>query len=336
MFDFFKKNKSDRIESANAESSALASALEDQVEDESIAIHVMPERFRNQTVKQHGAKNAGLAIIIGGIAVLLIVSAALYYFLFVKLNTAVVKEQNSVAENIIEKQPAAPVEIPEDLSATGTDQTTLPSGDEIIAADEATTTQEKNLEETDISLKIGADGDNDGLTDVEEIILNSDSLAADTDGDGYLDGSELVNLYNPAGAGKLAENSSIAVYENKTFFYDLLYPSTWQMSVNGGDDSLMFKTGDNQFIQIIVQPNVNKQNLNEWYMEQVGVLKIEESNIISGDGWAGIKSPDGLNLYLMDSKQNYIFSLTYNLGGGTVLEYFNIFQMMIKSFNLKN
>lgn len=333
MFDFFKKNKPERIESANAESSI--SVLENQVEDKSMAIHAMPERFRNQTVKRHGAKTAGIAIMIGGIAILLIVSAVLYYFLFVKSKTAVVKEQN-VVEKVVEQQPSAAVEIPEYPTATGTEKMTLPPGNEIIPVDEATTTPKDDATKTDIELKSGADGDNDGLTDIEEIILNSDSFAADTDGDGYLDGSELINLYNPAGAGRLTENSNISVYENKTFFYGLLYPSIWQMSVNGGDDSLMFKTADNQFIQIIVQPNVNKQNLNEWYMEQLGVSKIEESYEISGNGWTGIKSPDGLNLYLMDSKQNHIFSLTYNLGGGTVLEYFNIFQMMIKSFNLKN
>ncbi|MFH1255263.1 MAG: hypothetical protein V1667_02235 [bacterium] len=328
MFDFFKKNKLEKTEQIEKE------IVEN--EKESMAIHVMPERFRNQTVKQHGAKTAGLAIIIGGIVVLLIVSAVLYYFLFVKTNTAVVKEQNSPVENGIEKQPEKTVEIPENPVATGTGQMTLPSEDETVPADEATTTPEADLGETELALKIGIDGDNDGLTDTEEIILGSDAFVPDTDGDGYLDGPELINLYNPAGTGKLAENPHVSVYENKTFSYSLLYPSAWQMSVNGGDDSLMFKTGDNQFIQIIVQPNVNKQNLNEWYMEQVGVAQIEESYIMSGDGLAGIKSPDGLNIYLMDGRQNYIFSLTYNLGGGTVLEYSDIFQMMVKSFNLKN
>ncbi len=336
MFDFFKKNKLEKSEQINEETEEKIRQPEDENEKEIMAIHVMPERFRNQTVKQHGAKNAGLAIIIGGIAVLIIVSAILYYFLFVKTNTAVVKEQNSLVEKGIEKQLADTVEIPENPVATGTNQMTLPSEDGTAPADEATTTPETELPEADLILKTGIDGDNDGLTDIEEIILGSDALAADTDGDGYLDGSELINLYNPAGTGKLAENSNVSVYENKTFSYSLLYPSAWQMSANGGDDSLMFKTGDNQFVQIIVQPNVNKQNLNEWYMEQVGVAQIEESYIISGDGWAGIKSPDGLNIYLMDNKQNYIFSLTYNLGGGTVLEYFDIFQMMVKSFNLKN
>ena len=41
------------------------------------------------------------------------------------------------------------------------------------------------------------DSDGDGLTDVQEAILNTDPLNPDTDGDGYDDGTEVANNYNP-------------------------------------------------------------------------------------------------------------------------------------------
>lgn len=48
------------------------------------------------------------------------------------------------------------------------------------------------------------DSDNDGLTDNEEITLwNTDPLIEDTDKDGYRDGDEVDNGFNPAGPGKL-------------------------------------------------------------------------------------------------------------------------------------
>lgn len=48
------------------------------------------------------------------------------------------------------------------------------------------------------------DSDNDGLTDNEEVALwNTDPLIEDTDKDGYSDGDEVDNGYNPAGSGKL-------------------------------------------------------------------------------------------------------------------------------------
>ncbi|MBI4779099.1 hypothetical protein HY797_01440 [Candidatus Falkowbacteria bacterium] len=224
----------------------------------------------------------------------------------------------------------------DNLTATETEMETLPSSDQIATTTIATTTPEAVPEGTELSLRFGADSDNDGLTDIEEILLSSGAIELDTDGDGYTDGAELVNLYDPAGTGKLTANSNISLYENKTFAYSLLYPSTWQTSINGGDDSLMFKSGDNQFIQVIIQPNVNEQELDAWYMEQLGILTINEADRVSGVNWQGLKSSDSLNIYLMDKKQNYIFSLTYSPGSGSVLEYFNIFKMMVKSFNLKD
>ncbi len=48
------------------------------------------------------------------------------------------------------------------------------------------------------------DTDADGLNDREEVVIyKTDPLKADTDGDTYPDGSEVRNGYNPAGPGKL-------------------------------------------------------------------------------------------------------------------------------------
>lgn len=48
------------------------------------------------------------------------------------------------------------------------------------------------------------DTDEDGLNDREEVVIyKTNPLITDTDGDTYLDGSEVRNGYNPAGPGKL-------------------------------------------------------------------------------------------------------------------------------------
>ncbi|MBI5037622.1 MAG: calcium-binding protein [Candidatus Kerfeldbacteria bacterium] len=47
------------------------------------------------------------------------------------------------------------------------------------------------------------DTDNDGLTDVQEGVWGTDILNPDTDGDGFLDGTEVQNGYNPNGTGAL-------------------------------------------------------------------------------------------------------------------------------------
>ncbi|MCF7860138.1 thrombospondin type 3 repeat-containing protein [Patescibacteria group bacterium] len=54
---------------------------------------------------------------------------------------------------------------------------------------------------TDINL---IDSDFDGLSDYEEVrVYGTNPLNPDTDGDGYTDGDEVKNGYNPNGEGIL-------------------------------------------------------------------------------------------------------------------------------------
>jgi len=49
----------------------------------------------------------------------------------------------------------------------------------------------------------GVDSDGDFLTDEREAELGTDSNNPDSDGDGYVDGIEVENNYNPLGSGSL-------------------------------------------------------------------------------------------------------------------------------------
>ena len=243
MFDFFKKNKPELLAAENKIPEPDAKPL---AKIDHIAIHVMPERFRHQIVKHSSAKTTGLAIMIGGIGFLIIISASLYYFFFRKPSVIITPEPLIAPSNQPDQteQPAAEINTPEEnlsaLTATGTEMSTLPTDNQAATSTVATSTAETLPEETAVSFSFGSDSDNDGLTDIEEILLSTGTSTPDSDGDGYVDGAEILNLYDPAGAGKLAANSNIALYENKTFAYEIFYPATWQTSVNGGGDSLMF------------------------------------------------------------------------------------------------
>lgn len=54
------------------------------------------------------------------------------------------------------------------------------------------------------------DSDGDGLWDRLEQTLGTNYLSADSDGDGYADGDEIANNYNPLGPGKLPFDSNIS------------------------------------------------------------------------------------------------------------------------------
>jgi hypothetical protein len=75
---------------------------------------------------------------------------------------------------------------------TATSETSLPTGENGLDPDYV-----------EVDLK-QIDTDNDGLSDYEEIyVYGTDPENADTDGDGYLDGAEVLQGYNPRGRGTL-------------------------------------------------------------------------------------------------------------------------------------
>lgn len=182
----------------------------------------------------------------------------------------------------------------------------------------------------------GADSDNDGLTNKEEVLFGSSGNNTDSDQDTYYDLAEVLNLYNPAGAGKLEVSATIKKYENAKYKYSLLYPSAWSASAVGGDDSIILKSVDNHFVQIITQSNSQKQTIENWYRTQFNVMSVgAEKKVVLSD-WQGIRSEDNLVLYLTDKDHKYIYTITYNPGESNTLEYKNIFEMVIKSFIIKS
>jgi hypothetical protein len=342
--NFFKKKSA---EQAGAEEVALGPVVEKQVQIDRLAIHAMPERFRHQPAGLNRAKAIGWLIIGGGAAFLILVSAFLYFYLFKKQPIVKVRLEEPVTAD---SQPSQSVEVESQIEQTPTEMaaitaTATPSGEAVLpvenglATSTATTTQETVEQEEGgaVGLIPSLDSDSDGLSDAEEILLGTATSTPDTDGDGYFDGAELENLYDPAtSTTRLIASPKIALYENKTFNYSVLYPRVWRMSVNGGDDSIMFRSDDNQFFQIITQTNTDKQSLDQWYLEQLGVSAINDTARVSGSNWRGIRNLDGLTLYLMDAQQKHIFTLAYNPGENNILDYIHFFNAMAKSFALLN
>lgn len=110
-----------------------------------------------------------------------------------KIETPV--EEEKEVEDVI---PETPIEnIDEETltpSTTDTDQDGLTDEEEAVLG--------TNINDTD--------SDDDGLFDREEVeVYDTDPMNPDTDGDGFKDGSEVQNNYNPNGSGKLYEINKI-------------------------------------------------------------------------------------------------------------------------------
>lgn len=183
------------------------------------------------------------------------------------------------------------------------------------------------------------DSDLDGLTDVEENLYGTDPQKADTDGDSYLDGQEIVNGYNPLGAGRLedmpAGKNIVTKYTSPTLNFTVLYPASW---VQGNDSAnpggVIFSTTTGEFISISAQDNPAGLSARDWYLaESPG---IDTTKVESVTNWAknleGVKSLDGTTVYYVKDTKAYV--INYNTNVLSEANFFSTFEMVYRSFQL--
>lgn len=184
------------------------------------------------------------------------------------------------------------------------------------------------------SPQAASDDDKDGLGNQEEAIFGTDPKQADSDADGYNDLAEITNGYNPAGNGKLADNKGLATYLNTTFNISLLYPAAWKKTIATSDDSIIFTAPDGQFIQVLVQPNSDREDIVTWYRKTFNSDTIPASQILVSPDWDGVRKGDGLVAYLTNKDKSYIFTVAYNLGTTSVTTYKNVLDAMLRSLKI--
>ena len=331
-------------------------------------IHVMPQFNKGKDKNKRLARKLGLAIITISIICLIFFVFFAYSYLYKnkaaeeKKNTNLIEEiddqelkvPDKIIKKVIEKEeieeeieepPLAPKtsielnEIEEDMQGTSTTSTTSIEliedlEQETDATESATTsTSTKESPET-IDYKL-IDSDNDGLSDKEEIVLGTDKNSNDSDGDGFLDLEEVLTLNNPIGEGVMEKNSNMKKYVNNELNYSLFYPATWSYSSLSGEGSIKFQAIDKQTIQIIIPANTDRLNIEEWYSTEVSAKRIKQEQRISKNNWNGLKSENNLNAYIIHPElANRVFVIFYTPGVNYVLEYKNIFEMMINSFKI--
>jgi hypothetical protein len=197
-------------------------------------------------------------------------------------------------------------------------------------------TEEKEEQEATSTQVTVEDEDGDGLSLAEENIFGADPKESDTDEDGFRDGSEVMNLYDPAQAKvSLIENDNIEKYTNQDFGYSLLYPAEWDVKEVGGNTSLMFKSPGKEFIQLIIQDNTDSLGIEEWYSQQFPEEKMSEENVVELETWKGIKKKNRSIYYLTDSDKKNIYVISYSAPADITPQYGTIFNMMVKSFSVE-
>jgi hypothetical protein len=347
MFNLFKKEKKEISNNASASVDAGLSKNQNDKStiDDDTVIFTMPDKFRFPHLHASNARMMGFIIVIGGLLFLIAIAGVAYYY-YQKPATKSAKTDNAIE---IEKasntpqvyDPKAGEAPPQFEPSTSTPETVTQAIEEQpIATTTATSTNEAPVtvsasttsatSSTEAVYPAGIDSDNDGLTDKEEVSIGTNALSADTDNDGYMDESELSRLYNPSGAGKLDSDKSLKLYKNSVYKYQIYYPTTWKQN-ELSSDSVSFQSPDNQLIQVVTSPNTDFSSIENLYRQMTKDNDISASQILSLGGWKGVRSKNGLNVYLADPGGNTIYTVSYVPGPGNSLDYVNLFQLSINS-----
>lgn len=182
------------------------------------------------------------------------------------------------------------------------------------------------------------DTDQDGLTDVEETLLyttNKDEF--DSDFDTFSDKQELLNLYNPFGNAPilLIDSGNVDEYSNEEFAYKVFYPQKWvYKALDGSNREVIFTSTTGEFIEVLVDDNIENLTLEEWYEKQFGREELTKASTVSThkEALTGIRSFDRRNVYFLVN--NKIYGLIHNIGAKQLIDYGVTFDMMVKSFRV--
>jgi hypothetical protein len=339
---FFKKKEDNKIIAANAAATQIVESVE-----KNVRVYTMPKRFFGKKPDADKAKTTGLVILLGGFLILLAGAGFFYWYYFIKAPVANVNPTPAPisAEQPTPTEPKPTEENNTNLVATSSAPVATSSVENLIASSSvaeiasSTNSQPGTVEFSPIvaatttkpAAILAADTDGDGLTDPEEAVFGTDPAKRDSDGDGFEDLAEIKNGYNPAGQGKILVNSNFEIYSNPTLGYSLYYPRAWTINNSAGDNAVVFSINGEQFIQVLIQDNVKKQTIEDWYKEEMRVNYIAQEQAFFKKNWTGVKSPDGLIIYLLNPLGDKIFTIVYNIGESNTINYQNIFNLMVDS-----
>lgn len=221
-----------------------------------------------------------------------------------------------------------PVEIPPVATTTVETVTTTP------AAPTSTLIAGGPLDFAPLNPLDTVDFDRDSLTDAEEEAFGTDPAAWDTEKDGYYDGQEVFNLYNPLGMApvRLIDSGAILEYSNSIFNYRFYYPKGWTVAaVDAEGRQIVITAANGDYIEVRALAKLPSDDFNSWFARNITGQNITDllqiTNRFEVAGW---KRRDDLVAYFMGNNETFVI-LYHPLSGGPVA-YRHIAQMVAQSF----
>lgn len=182
----------------------------------------------------------------------------------------------------------------------------------------------------------GLDTDSDGLTDVEETLFGSDTRNPDSDGDGFLDGNEVFNLYSPVErAPAKLPGSGLVKETNGSIGWSMFIPGKWTVVMDAADGSAAtIDSGHGEKFLISIEKNDDNLPIVDWYMgKNPGADKARIMKYRSKGGYEGIIGPDLLTTFVPWG--NRVFVYKYDMGKQPFINFRTVYSMMLNSLTLK-
>lgn len=273
--------------------------------------------------------NKKIFLIVGGAVLLLLaVSGISWYYIS--------QARMAVRERIVQR-PVQPLTQPSTPVLEPTPPPTPPTSTEPLVEEslEPSALQEAPLEFPRPLLADSADLDADQLTDVEEELFGTDSGLWDTDGDGYFDGQEVFNLYNPKGFApiKIVDSGLVREYVNPVWQYRLFYPIYWDISAVDPESKqvlLTAITGDFIEVRAVAKENVG-ESFDVWFASHAEGEQFTDLSILTNRFQVeGKKRSDDLVAYFETNETVYV--LLYHPGTIDAIPFRHVMRLIYQSF----
>ncbi len=180
----------------------------------------------------------------------------------------------------------------------------------------------------------GLDSDSDGLSDVEEVAFVANARNPDTDNDGFLDGNEVFNLYNPSAKAPVRIlDSGIVTSTVSVSGWSLMHPKTWRVVMTDDQSGAMLETATGEKFVVEVAPLTQGQTVMDAFLaKQTGLLSTDIRSLKTKSGLDGLATPDGKRA--MFAWKNHVWSISYDMGTQAFMNYRTTFEMMLNSLTL--
>lgn len=190
------------------------------------------------------------------------------------------------------------------------------------------TLEQGSANATTAPLELGLDSDKDGLTNSEEALLGSDPNKADTNGNNYLDLTEVMNGYDPVLTGNKLVNSKYLKIE-LIGSLNVIIPQSWERKPAPGG-TLQILTGTPAVITLEIKPYATDQTLLESIVRQnSGTADQDYVTDQTKSGIDVVYSKDGMSAWFLVG--NSVYQFRYNTHGAPSKDFESIFRyLMIK------